>query len=79
MGRRNLTISIEEESYQAARVAAAKRGISVSELVREYFRSLGNEQKTHEERVAALLAAMDAIKGRSAENIEHDRDKLHER
>ena len=84
MSKRNLTISIEEESYRAARVVAARRGISVSELVREYFRSLQDEQtrqeqKTHAEKVEALLAAMDAVRGHSARNIEHDRDKLHER
>jgi hypothetical protein len=41
--KRNLTLSVDEESYRHAKVVAARRGQSVSMLVREYFESLDGE------------------------------------
>lgn len=40
---KNLTVSLDEESYRRARIAAAERGVSMSALVREYFHSLDRE------------------------------------
>jgi plasmid stability protein len=37
---RNITVSVPEDVYQAARIHAAERGTSVSALVRECLRSL---------------------------------------
>lgn len=34
---KNLTVSIDDKTYTHARVVAAKRGISVSRLVRDYL------------------------------------------
>jgi hypothetical protein len=37
---KNLTVSLDEQTYRRAKIAAAERGQSLSALVREYFRSL---------------------------------------
>jgi hypothetical protein len=37
---KNLTVSLDEQTYRRAKIAAAERGLSLSALVREYFRSL---------------------------------------
>lgn len=41
--KRNLTVSIDEKSYRHAKIAAARRGQSVSMLVREYFDTLDTD------------------------------------
>ena len=37
---RNITVSIDEETYRLARIRAAELGTSVSALVRDYLKSL---------------------------------------
>jgi len=39
MKTRNLTLKVDEATYQRARVRAAQRGTSVSAMVREFLRS----------------------------------------
>jgi plasmid stability protein len=39
---RNITVSVPDEVYKAARIRAAERGSSVSALVAEYLRSLSD-------------------------------------
>lgn len=75
---KNLTVSIDEESYRAARMTAAERDTSVSELVRGYFRSLQTAE-VHDP-VAELFRIMDE-EGSSAKagNRERDRTQLHDR
>jgi len=38
---KNLTVSIDDETYHRARITAAEEGRSVSAMVREYLASLG--------------------------------------
>ena len=38
---KNITVSVPDDVYRAARVHAAERGSSVSALVADYLRSLG--------------------------------------
>ena len=40
MKRRNITVSVDEETHRRARIKAAELGTSVSELVRVYLRSI---------------------------------------
>ncbi len=40
----NITLSIPERIYRAARIRAAERGTSVSALVAEYLRSLSERE-----------------------------------
>jgi RecB family exonuclease len=78
----NITLSVDEETYRAARVEAAKRDTTVSGLVRDYLNNL-NTSAAHEERVAALMAAIAATKGsgftaagRLTRDQAHDRQAL---
>jgi hypothetical protein len=75
---KNLTISLDEESYRAARLAAAERDTSISSLVRDYFRAL--RPGTQDENVRRLFEAMDQVKSPiSASSRERDRSKLYAR
>lgn len=60
---KNVTVSLDDESYRRARVRAAEQGRSLSSLVREFLESLGGEE-TEFERLARqqeeLFARMDA-------------------
>jgi hypothetical protein len=76
---KNLTLSMDEETYKRARMAAAERGVSMSALVREYFRGLRPEPKQHEENVRELFEAMDTVKGTSASGRERNRARLYDR
>jgi plasmid stability protein len=41
---KNITVSVSEDVYRAARIRAAERGSSVSALVAEYLRSLSQAE-----------------------------------
>ena len=43
---RNITVSIDEETYRLARIRAAELGTSVSALVRRYLSAIGRGQAT---------------------------------
>ena len=54
---RNITLSIDEETYRLARIKAAEAGTSVSALVRDYLADLvveGRVTETRFERLARL-------------------------
>ena len=55
----NITVSVDEAVYRAARVAAAQRNASVSALVRDYLQSLV-PQPDHA-RAQSLFAALDEV------------------
>ncbi len=56
---RNFTLSVDEESYRNARIAAAHRATSVSGLVRDFFRSLQPEKKDSGSQIEELFEVMD--------------------
>lgn len=61
---RNITISIEEDLLDRARMLASRRGVSLQELLREQVRRLVGERPSHE--VAdELMALMHEHPGRS--------------
>lgn len=47
---RNITVSVDENTYKRARIAAAERDTSVSALVKAYLEQLGS-QETETERL----------------------------
>jgi plasmid stability protein len=74
----NITVSVPDDVYRAARIRAAERGSSVSALVAEYLRSLSQRD--------AEFARLEAQQRRIQAQIERfsardriDRDELHER
>ncbi len=41
---KNITVTVEDEVYRQARIRAAEQGSSVSALVAEFLRRLGNQE-----------------------------------
>lgn len=75
---KNITLSVPDDVYRAARIRAAERGTSVSAIVADYLRSLA-----HEETVFARLEAQqraiqrEITRFRGADRI--GRDEAHDR
>lgn len=75
---RNITVSVPDEVYRAARISAAERGSSVSALVGEYLRSLSKREVEFSRLEAQQRQVRDEIEHfRAADRL--DRDELHER
>lgn len=77
MAKTNLTVQLEEEVVRRARIVAARRGTSVSQLVARELTDLVEEDARYEDarrRAAQLLEAAAPRGGRS-----WTRDELHER
>ena len=86
---RNITVSVDDETYRQARVLAAEMDTSVSALVREYLRSLSEsglkaeqQESASERRMRGLLEAREQIRRNSpnfrvADNV--SREELYDR
>ena len=62
--KKNLTLSIDENLLQKARVLAAMRKTSVNEMIRSFLDASVNAEKTQDEVTAKLLKLADSSKGR---------------
>lgn len=74
----NITVSVPDDVYRAARIRAAERGSSVSGLVAEYLSSLSDREREF----ARLEAEQKSIQGqidRFSARDRLDRDELHGR
>ena len=77
MGRRNLTLQLDEDVIRRAKVVAAKRGTSVSGLVARELEDLVAEDDRYEEswrRAREVMSSSVARGGRSWR-----RDEIHDR
>ena len=74
----NITVSIPEDVYRAARIRAAERGSSVSALVAEYLTSLSQREAEFERLEAQQRRVQAGIKRFSARN-RLSRDEVHAR
>ena len=75
---KNVTVSLDEETYRNARVRAAEMGRSLSALVREYLRELGSEESEFERRHQHELKLREKITGfRASDRL--SREELYER
>jgi plasmid stability protein len=74
----NITVSVPEDVYRAARIRAAERGSSVSGLVAEYLRSL-SEREDEFARLEAQQRSVQEQIGRFSARDRLDRDELHQR
>jgi plasmid stability protein len=74
----NITVSVPEEVYRAARIRAAEKGSSVSALVAEYLRSLSDRDAELARLAAKRQEIISQIKGF---NPRHNlsRDELYDR
>jgi len=75
---KNITVSVPDDVYRAARIRAAERGSSVSAIVAEYLRSLSSPD--------AEFARLEAQQRRIQRQIERfrassrlGRDEVHDR
>jgi plasmid stability protein len=74
----NITVSVPEDVYRAARIRAAERGSSVSGLVADYLRSLSEREDGFARLEAQQQSIQEQIARFSARN-RLDRDELHRR
>jgi plasmid stability protein len=56
---KNVTVSLDDETWREARVVAAERGTTVSALVREFLQSLSGRRGPASQRAAALFDVLD--------------------
>jgi plasmid stability protein len=75
---KNITVSLDDETYRRARIKAAERDTSVSALVRTFLTELGSAESECERLKREERALRESIEKFSAsENV--SRDELHER
>jgi plasmid stability protein len=75
---KNITVSVDEQTYRRARIRAAERATSVSALVRDFLASLGAEESEFERLKRQEAAIRQSIRGfRASDNL--GREELHER
>jgi hypothetical protein len=77
MARRNLTVQLDESVIHRAKVAAAKRGTSVSALVAQELERLVEADERYEEAWRRARKAMAEAEPRGGRHWQ--RDELHER
>lgn len=77
MALRNVTITLDEETAQWARVEAAKRDTSVSKLVGETLRERMAEEGAYERAMKSLFSRRPQPLGYRAQK--QARDELHDR
>jgi hypothetical protein len=56
---RNITVTVDEQTFQAARIVAAQRNATVSTLVRDYLKTPVKESMQPDSRTKALFDALD--------------------
>ena len=76
---KNLTIALDDETYRAVRVAAAKRGLSASALVRSLLTAVEASPGEYEERASRLFAVMDASQAEYSAASRQPREQLYDR
>ncbi len=75
---KNITLSIDDDTYRLARVTAEARNTTVSALVRDYLRTCVHPLGGQTDQAASLFAALDrAHDFRAADRL--TRDEAHER
>ena len=57
--KRNITVQLDEATVQKARVAAAKRGISISRLLTEQIEVLARQDDDHDRAMQDALAGLE--------------------
>ena len=75
---KNITLSVDDDTYRLARIAAAERDTTVSALVRAYLRTFGRPGQDDADPAAVLFSVLDRAQGfRAADRM--TRDDAHER
>ncbi len=75
---KNITVSVDDETYRRARIKAAENDTSVSAMVREYLTGIANSETEFERLKQKEAALRSKVRGyRAADRL--SRDELHER
>jgi plasmid stability protein len=75
---KNITVSVDDETYRRARIKAAERDTSVSALVRQFLTELASEESEYERLLRQEQSLRAQITNFSAsENV--PRDELYDR
>jgi uncharacterized protein DUF6364 len=77
--KRNLTIQLDEATIQKARVAAARRSVSISQLVRDEIKRLADQDHAYEAAKKKALAHLNKPFNLGGQGKLPARDSLHER
>jgi plasmid stability protein len=75
---KNITVSVPDDVYRAARIRAAERGSSVSALVAEYLRTLAEREEEFErlrEQQRRIIAGIEHFS--AGDRL--SRDEIHDR
>lgn len=75
---RNVTLAIEEEVLQKARVRAAKEGTTVNELIREHLAAYASQDERLQSAIRELLDLAAENRG-SLKGWKFDREEIHRR
>lgn len=75
---KNITLSIDDDLYRAARIAAAERDTTVSALVRDFLQRLTRPANSPDDLTAALFLALDQAKPNRASD-RPSREETHDR
>lgn len=77
---KNITVSVDEETYRSAKEWAARRGTSVSALVREYLNNLTRPPLNRSERTLSEVIADIRARGGGIDPSENlTREELYDR
>ncbi len=76
---RNVTITLDEEVYRAARLTAARHGQSLSALVRSLLSALDGSPLPYETKATRLFEVMDGAQTTYSAASRERREALHER
>jgi plasmid stability protein len=75
---KNITVSLDDETYRRARMVAAERDTSISALVRRYLTELGTGESRAEQLKKKERALRTLVKNfRASDRL--PRDKVHDR
>lgn len=75
---KNITLSVDDETYRQARIRAAEQGTTVSALVRNYLNALSQHGTAQADSAGALLAALDRARAYQA-STRMSREEVHAR
>ncbi len=75
---KNITVSVDDETYRRARIKAAEKDTSVSALVKQFLNDIASSETQNERLKREEKALRAAIRDfRATDNI--SRDELHQR
>jgi len=70
---KNVTLSLDDKTYQRARIEAARRNQSLSALVRAFLQSLSRDAGEERSRRQRLFVALDRSRGfRAADRLSRE-------